>query len=80
MMQTLMTHHYTYQTHPVQAQTITGITSGTDGQRLTLVNAEASSRRNSIQPTAGQLSTAANRITTGTGADITLAPGASIDT
>lgn len=57
------------------AQTITGITGGTDGRMVTLVNAAtqaATIANNSAS------STAANRIITGTGADMTLIAGASI--
>ena len=59
------------------AQTITGIVAGRDGQLLTLVNADAA-----LAVTLSNLSgssSAANQISTGTGADITLAAGAAID-
>ncbi len=58
------------------AQTITGIAAGRDGQQLTLVNADASLVVTISNESAS--STAANRITTGTGADITIPAGSSL--
>src|SRR4029079_19459635 len=58
------------------AQTITGIAAGRDGQLLTLVNGDAALAV-TIANNSGS-SSAANRITTGTGSDVTLAAGASI--
>src|SRR4029079_13696820 len=58
------------------AQTITGIAAGRDGQILTLVNGDAASAV-TISNNSGS-SSAANRITTSTGADISLAAGASV--
>jgi hypothetical protein len=57
------------------AQTITGIAGGTDGRRITLVNAGANAATIANNSAS---STAANRITTGTGANISLASGGSI--
>ncbi|MDL2342273.1 MAG: hypothetical protein QFB87_04320, partial [Patescibacteria group bacterium] len=57
------------------AQTITGIAGGTDGRILTLVNAAAQGATISNNSAS---SAAANRIITGTGADVTLPAGASI--
>ena len=57
------------------AQTITGIAGGVDGRILTLVNAAGQSAtlaNNNVG------SAAANRITTGTGSDLTLAAGGAI--
>ncbi len=59
------------------AQTITGIVAGRDGQHLTLVNADAA-----LAVTLSNLSgssSANNRISTGTGADVSIAAGGSID-
>jgi collagen type VII alpha len=57
------------------AQTITGIAGGTDGRLLTLTNASA----NAATITNNDLaSTAANRIITGTGSNLTIASGASV--
>jgi hypothetical protein len=56
------------------AQTITGITKPTDGKRLTIVNAAANAATISNQSAS---SVAANRILTGTGADLSLAADAS---
>jgi hypothetical protein len=58
------------------AQTITGISGGRDGEWLAIVNAGTTTATISNNA-AGSL--AANRITTGTGADLSLAAGASID-
>jgi Chaperone of endosialidase len=57
------------------AQTITGIAGGTDGKLLTVINAGANAATISNESAS---STAANRIKTGTGADLTLAPDASL--
>ncbi len=57
------------------AQTITGIAGGRDGFMLTLVNADASANV-TLSNDSGS-SSAANRITTGTGADLILPAGAS---
>jgi Chaperone of endosialidase len=57
------------------AQTITGIAGGTDGKLLTIINAGANAATISNESTS---STAANRTKTGTGADLTLAPDASL--
>ncbi len=59
------------------AQTITGIAAGRDGQYLTLVNGDAALAV-TISNNSGS-SLAANRISTGTGADVSLASGASIN-
>lgn len=60
-------------------QTITGITGGTNGRILTLVNAASQAAVIADKSTAnGILSLAANRITTGTSADLTLPAGASV--
>jgi hypothetical protein len=58
------------------AQTITGIAGGVDGRRLTLINAGANA---AIIANNSGSSIAANRITTGTGASITLPSGGSIN-
>ncbi len=58
------------------AQTITGITAGRDGQYLTLVNADAALAVTLSNNSGSSL--AANRITTGTGADISIPVGGSI--
>ena len=57
------------------AQTITGIANGTDGEILTIVN--AASQAATISNQSGS-STAANRIITGTGSNLTLLSDASI--
>ncbi len=57
------------------AQTINGIAGGIDGERLTIINAAAQSATLSNQSTA---SVAANRILTGTGADLSVAADASV--
>lgn len=57
------------------AQTITGIAGGVDGRLLTIINAGSATAV--ISNNSGS-STAANRITTGTGGDINLTVGASI--
>jgi Collagen triple helix repeat (20 copies)/Chaperone of endosialidase len=57
------------------AQTLTGIVAGSDGQTLTLVNAAAQAATLSNNSAS---STAANRIITGTGSDLSLAAGASV--
>ena len=57
------------------AQTITGITGGTDGRMITLVNAAG---QTAIISNNSGSSLAANRITTGTGADISLYAGGSV--
>jgi parallel beta-helix repeat protein len=57
------------------AQTITGIAGGADGRMITLVNAAA---QNATIANNSASSTAANRIITGTGSNMTLGPGASI--
>ena len=59
------------------AQTITGIVAGRDGQYLTLVNADAS-----LSVTLNNLdgaSSAANQISTGTGGNITVPAGSSVN-
>jgi fibronectin-binding autotransporter adhesin len=58
------------------AQTITGIAGGVDGRMITLVNAASQSA--TIANNSGS-SSAANRIITGTGTNMTLAAGASIN-
>jgi hypothetical protein len=60
------------------AQTITGIQGGTDGRLITLVNAagQAATLCNSTSGCAA--GTASDRITTGTGSDMTLAAGQSV--
>ncbi|MCW1908302.1 MAG: hypothetical protein KIH63_003080 [Candidatus Saccharibacteria bacterium] len=58
------------------AQTITGIVAGRDGQILTLVNTDAALGVTFTDNDAA--SSAANRISTGTGASVNLAPGAAI--
>jgi hypothetical protein len=55
---------------------ITGIEAGTDGQELTLVNASSTAAFSLYN--ASTTSVAANRILTGTGADISLAADASV--
>src|SRR6185312_1799194 len=57
------------------AQTITGISGGVNGQRLTLINAGSNTATISNN-NSGSL--AANRITTGTGADASLQVGNAI--
>lgn len=57
------------------AQTITGISGGTDGRILTVINAGSNSATISNSSTS---SAAANRILTGTAADLTLNPDASM--
>lgn len=57
------------------AQTITGIAGGVDGRLLTIINAGSATAV--ISNNSGS-SSAANRITTGTGSDINLTVGASI--
>ena len=57
------------------AQTITGIVAGRDGQQLTLVNGDASAAVTLTNEDAA--SSANNRITTGTGASITIPAGSS---
>ncbi len=56
-------------------QTLTGIVAGTDGQILTIMNAASQS---AILKNSNTGSTAANRILTGTGSDLTLPTNASI--
>jgi hypothetical protein len=58
------------------AQTITGVANGRDGYNLFIVNAAGQSA--TISNNSGS-SSAANRITTGTGADYTLPSGAGIE-
>jgi hypothetical protein len=58
------------------AQTITGIAGGADGRIITLVNAGTNS---AILSNLSGSSTAANQISTGTGADLTLPAGASVN-
>lgn len=58
------------------AQTITGLAGGADGRRITIVNAAAQAA--TISNNSGS-STAANRITTGTGTDLSLPSGGSIE-
>lgn len=57
------------------AQTITGITGGVDGKVLTIINAGSAAASLTNQDV---LSTAANRIITGTGSNLSLAVDASI--
>src|SRR6185503_1412147 len=59
------------------AQTITGIAAGRDGQYLSLVNVDAALAV-TLSNNSGS-SSAANRITTGTGADVSIAAGSSIN-
>ncbi|MFM2414525.1 MAG: hypothetical protein RI911_218 [Candidatus Parcubacteria bacterium] len=59
------------------AQTLTGIAGGADGRLLTLTNADTS---NAVTLTNNDAaSSAANRIITGTGANLTIAAGASVN-
>jgi trimeric autotransporter adhesin len=57
------------------SQTLTGITGGVDGRQITLINATAS---DAILANESASSTAANRITTGTGANINIPTGSAI--
>lgn len=59
------------------AQTITGIAGGADGKHLTLSNADASLAVTLSNQSTG--SAVANRIITGTGSDVSIAAGASIE-
>jgi len=59
------------------AQTITGIAGGVDGKLLTLTNADAALAVTLSNQSVS--STAANRIVTGTGVDLTIAAGASVN-
>ncbi len=58
------------------AQTITGIAGGRDGERLTIINAAA---QMATLSNGSASSLAANRITTGTGADVSLVPNGSAE-
>src|SRR6185503_15841228 len=58
------------------AQTITGIAAGRDGQLLTLVNGDAALAVTLSNQSAS--SSANNRISTGTGADVSIPAGGSL--
>jgi hypothetical protein len=64
-----------YRLTGASTQTINGITGGANGRQLTLVNAAAQA---AILANEAGASTAANRIVTGTGANISIPAGASI--
>ena len=59
-------------------QTIDSIVAGRDGQQLTLVNGDAALAVTIRDQSTATTATAANKIVTGTGSDISLAAGASI--
>ncbi len=60
----------------LSTQTITGIAGGTDGRRISIINAAG---QTAVIANSNGGSSSANQITTGTGSDINLPPGASIE-